>query len=78
MLVVGLGTQDDLTLAREFVESTGISSFQMLWDESFDSWAQLGVASQPAWALFTASGEQVDGSYGEIDTVSVLESIASL
>lgn len=78
MLVVGLGTQDDSTLAREFVESTGISSFQMLWDESFDSWAQLGVAGQPAWALFTASGEQVDGSYGEIDTVSVLESIGSL
>lgn len=78
VLVVGLGTQDDLVLAREFVEGTGISSFQMLWDESFDSWAQLGVASQPAWALFTASGEMVEGSYGGIDTVGVLETIASL
>ncbi len=50
----------------------------MLWDESFDSWAKLGVVSQPAWALFSASGELAEGSYGGIDTVSVLEKAASL
>ena len=73
-----MGTQDDLGLAQEFVASTGISSFQMLWDESFDSWAELGVASQPAWALFSPSGEYVDGSYGGIDTAGVLTTAASL
>ena len=60
------------------MEGTGISSFPMLWDETFDSWSQLGVASQPAWALFTTSGEFVQGSFGEIDADSVLETIASL
>ena len=50
----------------------------MLWDESFDSWAELGVVSQPAWALFTASGELVEGSYGGIDEAGVLEKAASL
>lgn len=50
----------------------------MLWDETFDSWSQLGVASQPAWALFTASGELVQGAFGGIDEDSVLETVASL
>ena len=50
----------------------------MLWDESFDSWAQLGVASQPAWALFTPSGEFVQGSYGAIDEDGVLATAATL
>ncbi len=50
----------------------------MYWDETFDSWSQLGVASQPAWALFTPSGELLVGSYGEIDEDTVLEQVASL
>ena len=77
-MVVGLGAQDDLDLAQTFVERTGVSSFPMLWDESFDSWAQLGVASQPAWALFSAAGEYVEGSYGGIDTAGVLARARSL
>ena len=50
----------------------------MLWDETFDSWSRLGVAIQPAWALFSASGELVEGSYGEIDADAVLEAVAAL
>ena len=73
-----MGTQDDLGLAREFVERAGIVSFPMLWDETFDSWAALGVVSQPAWGLFSASGELVEGGYGGIDTAGVLERAASL
>lgn len=76
--MAGLGTQDDLALAREFVDETGISSFPMLWDETFDSWSQLGVASQPAWGLFTASGEFLQGGFGEIDADAVLETVASI
>ena len=58
--------------------STGISSFRMLWDPTFDSWAQLGVVSQPAWGLFTAGGELVEGNYGGIDTAAVLNIVAGL
>ena len=77
-MVIGLGAQDDLDLAQTFVENTGVSGFPMLWDESFDSWAQLGVATQPAWALFTPDGTYVDGSVGGIDTADVLAQAASL
>ena len=78
ILVVGLGTQDDLALAEDFVARTGIVSFQMLWDESFDSWAELGVVSQPAWGLFSASGEFLEGGYGGIDPDSLLEKATAL
>jgi len=77
-MVIGLGTQDDLDLARTFVENTGVSAFPMLWDESFDSWVQLGVATQPAWALFSPDGEYVEGGLGAIDTADVLARAASL
>lgn len=77
-MVIGLGAQDDLELAQVFVEITGVSAFPMLWDESFDSWAELGVASQPAWALFTPEGGYVEASYGAIDTAGVLARAATL
>ena len=77
-MVVGLGAQDNLDLAQSFVEMTGVSAFPMLWDESFDSWARLGVASQPAWALFSPAGEYIEGSYGGIDTTGVLARAADL
>ncbi len=57
--------------------STGTTSFRMLWDPSFDSWAQLGVVSQPAWGLFTADGDFVEGNYGGIDPATVLNTIAT-
>ena len=77
-MVIGLGAQDSLDLAQTFVENTGVSGFPMLWDESFDSWVQLGVATQPAWALFTPDGGYVDGSVGSFDTADVLAKAASL
>ena len=70
--MVGLGTQDDLNLARAFVADTGMSTVRMLWDETFDSWGALGVVSQPAWALFAPWGELITSAYGEIDTDTVL------
>ena len=60
------------------MESTGISSFRMLWDATFDSWAALGVVSQPAWALFSPSGELIAGDYGGIDEAEVISLAASV
>ena len=57
---------------------TGTTSFRMLWSRSHESWNLLGVASQPAWALFTPAGELVKLDYRSIDTRSVLETAATL
>ena len=54
--VVGLGSQDDLEYAEEFVSTFG-TTFTMLWDPGFESWAQLGVALQPSAMLLGRNGE---------------------
>ena len=44
--MIGLGTQDCPQEAREFVDDYS-TTFTMLWGESFQSWIELGVSSQP-------------------------------
>jgi hypothetical protein len=53
--VVGLGTQDDLAQAEEFVATYG-TTFTMLWDPTFESWANLGVALQPSVLIVAPDG----------------------
>lgn len=50
----------------------------MLWDESFDSWIELGVSGQPAGMLFTADGTAVARWSGGIPEGDVLERIAEM
>ncbi len=68
---MGLGTQDDLDLAKDFVDSFDLTH-QMLWDESFQSWAQLGVSLQPSAKLYSADGELLKEWLGPFDEDEVL------
>ncbi len=45
----------------------------MLWDESFESWIELGVTSQPTAVLFTPDGTVVTGWVGQFPEDEVLE-----
>jgi hypothetical protein len=65
--VVGLGTQDNLTLAKDFVTKGGIT-FTMLWDQSRESWRSLNVRSQPAAVLVSADGKELGRWTGRIDS----------
>ncbi|MGE0879277.1 MAG: TlpA family protein disulfide reductase [Acidimicrobiia bacterium] len=69
--VIGLGTQDTLGLAEDFVADYD-TSFTMLWDESFESWAAFGVTSQPAAMLFGADGTPIRGWLGRFPEADVL------
>ena len=71
---MGLGTQDDLEQARDFVADGGIT-FDMLWDESFRSWLELGIRSQPAAILFAADGARLGAWIGAFDEDEVLRLI---
>lgn len=73
--VVGLGTQDDAGMAQEFLDRHEVP-FTMLWDESFESWAELGVSSQPGGALFSADGEVLTAWRGTVPEADVLALIA--
>jgi hypothetical protein len=70
--VIGLGTQDSLGQAGDFVENYGTESFTMLWDESFQSWQALGVTSQPAAVMFAADGTPITGWIGAFPEDEVL------
>jgi peroxiredoxin len=70
--VVGLGTQDTLEEAREFVADRG-TTFTMLWDESFESWLELGVTSQPTAVLLTPDGTIMTGWVGRFPEDVVLD-----
>ena len=70
--MVGLGTQDDLDYAKGFLRDTGVRTPRMFWDPSFESWAQLGITTQPTWILVDGSGELIDRWVGALPTKDVL------
>ena len=72
-----MGAQDSLGLAQSFQESTGTSSFTMIWDESFSTWAYYGVSSQPTVILVDASGNPLGGWRGSIPEDEILELAAA-
>lgn len=72
--VIGLGTQDDLEQANEFADTFDITH-TLLWDESFQSWAQLGVSLQPSAKLYDTDGALLAEWLGPFDEIDVLELI---
>ena len=64
--MIGLGSQQTLRDAEDFVEETGPLTFPVYWDESGRSWAELGVVGQPTVALFLADGTLVDVWFGDV------------
>ena len=75
--MIGLGTQDDADFAFDFVEQGGTVSFPMYWDETFVSWQEFGIRSQPAAALLSADGEVLGGWLGRFPEDEVLRLAAA-
>ena len=69
--MVGLGTQDTLGQAQDFVTRYG-TTFQMLWDSSARSWRSLGIAGQPAAILLAPDGSEVKRWLGPFDEAEAL------
>ena len=76
--MVGLGAQDTYGEAIDFVEQFGTKSFRMLYDESFESWDQLGIRGQPIAILFDTNGIAQQVWFGPFDEDEVLELAAAL
>ncbi len=71
--MVGLGTQDSLGEAHEFVDDHDTRSFTMLWDESFQTWQEIGITSQPSAVLLAADGTPINGWIGPFPQDEVLQ-----
>jgi len=74
--VIGIGTQDDAGMAADFVERHDIP-FQMLWDESFETWAAFDISAQPATVLFSGDGEALGAWMGRMPEEQVLDLVAA-
>ncbi|MGB3733983.1 MAG: hypothetical protein WA964_03425 [Ilumatobacter sp.] len=70
--MVGLGTQDSLGEAEDFSNDFGTQSFTMLWDESFETWQEIGITSQPSAVLLAADGSPITGWVGPFPEDEVL------
>ena len=73
--IVGLGSQDTIEFANEFVTATGTGGgdISMVWDASFDSWREFGVRSQPYWILYDDAGNLVTSRPGAVDINAVID-----
>lgn len=74
--MVGLGTQDSLREAEQFVQRYG-TTFDMLWDPTFESWRALEVTGQPAAILVDRNGALVKRYFGVFDEQEVVDLAAS-
>jgi thiol-disulfide isomerase/thioredoxin len=73
--VVGIGTQDDLALAEDFVSTYGVSTPQMLWDPGFESWQALEITGQPTWVLLSPGGEEISRWQGSLPEEEILAKV---
>lgn len=62
-------------MANDFVDDLDITH-TLLWDESFQSWAELGVSLQPSANLYAADGTLLRQWLGPFDEDEVLQLIA--
>ena len=61
-------------MANEFADTFDITH-TLLWDQSFQSWAQLGVSLQPSAKLYSAGGSLLAEWLGPFDEEDVLDLI---
>ncbi len=73
--VVGIGTQDDLPQAEDFVSTYGVATPQMLWDPGFESWQALEITGQPTWILLSPGGEELGRWQGGLPENEILANV---
>ena len=71
--LIGMGAQDSLGQAEDFVDDHDTRSFTMLWDGSFQSWQHFGVYSQPTAILLAPDGTIIEGWSGMFPEQTVLD-----
>ncbi len=70
--VVGFGGGDSVEAGEKFVAEHGLS-FRNFYDEGRADWGKFGVAKQPAWVLYDASGAELGRGSGAVTQAQVDE-----
>ena len=74
---MGIGTQNDLELARDFVAATG-TTFTMLWSESVEAWRHFAVQRESDFWLIDKDGNRINNSSTPYDESHIYDHLAAL
>lgn len=78
---MGVGAQDDIEYAVDFLESTGVETPDMLWDPSFVTWSTFEVRINSQMLLMSADltmSTDLFYGFGEADRQRVLDALPAL
>ena len=76
--MVGLGTQDDFELARDFLDRTGVMTPTMIWDPSFATWQAFGVQANSQMMVLSpdlTTGSSLIYGFDETQRTAILDFI---
>lgn len=79
--VIGLGAQDDFTLAQDFISRTGTETPTMLWDPSLTTWIDYGVRTNSQMLVASAdlaTRSDLFRGFGDEQQAAILEALPSL
>ena len=75
--VIGLGSQDNLEFAQEFITQTGLESPTMLWADNFDIWQQFGITVNSQMVLVSGDLTQSSPLFFGFDSTRQQQVIAT-
>lgn len=73
--VIGVGTQDSLDEAQDFVSKHELTTPTMVWDSGFDSWRAMSINSMPTWILLSPDGQQLGRWSGQFPEPQIATAI---
>ncbi len=74
--MIGLGSQDSLSLARDFIDRTGTKSFPMVWEQSGSTWRHYGIRLNSETCLLDKNGNRIGTKMYSLDgKAAILEAI---
>jgi len=70
--ILGLGAQDDLNQAVDFLADTSTQNLEMVWDKTGKSWLHFKVTNQPTVIVLDAKGKVTKTWFRHFDANAIL------
>lgn len=73
--ILGLGAQDNLDQAVDFLADTSTQKLEMVWDASGKSWLHYKVTNQPTVVVLDAQGKVTKTWFRHFDAKAILDAV---
>ena len=70
--ILGLGAQDDLKQAKDFLADTNTRDLEMVWDDRGRTWQHFKVTNQPTVVVVDAAGKVTRTWFREFDAKGIV------